>query len=344
AYASLSHCWGTSSHPLTTKATLESRKRGFPVAELAQTFQDAIFVTRALGIRYLWIDSLCICQDDRADWERESAKMASVYSNAHITISAQRASDDSAGFLGERKERTYVSVPYTPEGVEVMAFEIPISHAAYGHRCLEAEEEPLSQRAWVLQERRLSPRNIHFGTREIAFECVGHEFVTEDGFEHDEKIEWFDIETMTPDPGFEDFLYRGPVAWSNLVRTYTNKVLTKKSDRLPAMAGFARRFDELWRDQMSEEKKSNWKPGGEYAAGLWRKNLVEGLAWQCVGGRGTYLDEYRAPSWSWASLEGDMAVSSLGTWTDLVSIEDVSVSIDGQNPYGEVSGGYIQLK
>ena len=79
-YTTLSHCWGKKHIVTTTKATLEQRKLEVPWLLLSRTFQDAITITRELGIRYIWIDSLCIIQDDKEDWERVSAKMAEIYS------------------------------------------------------------------------------------------------------------------------------------------------------------------------------------------------------------------------------------------------------------------------
>jgi len=102
AYITLSHCWGSSKQFTTTKTTLASRKAGIDYELLPKTYQDAIFITRLLGIRYLWIDSLCICQDDNGDWQRESAKMGLVYSNAYLTIAAASAKDSSVGLFTHR--------------------------------------------------------------------------------------------------------------------------------------------------------------------------------------------------------------------------------------------------
>lgn len=71
--------------------------RGIPWELLPTTFRDAIQVTKGLGIRYLWIDSLCIIQDDDVDWKEESSKMASIYQNSFLTICATAAPDDEAG-------------------------------------------------------------------------------------------------------------------------------------------------------------------------------------------------------------------------------------------------------
>jgi hypothetical protein len=86
-WVSLSHCWGGSSPVQTTLGNLDSHMARLP-DPLPQTFADAVTVTKMLGLRYLWIDSLCIIQDSQEDWVHESAHMAKVYENAFVTISA----------------------------------------------------------------------------------------------------------------------------------------------------------------------------------------------------------------------------------------------------------------
>ena len=86
-YIALSHCWGdVSAIFTTTKATFEDRLLEIPWSKLPKSFQDAISITRAIHVEYLWIDSLCIIQDDSEDWKAESVKMAEVYSGAYLTI------------------------------------------------------------------------------------------------------------------------------------------------------------------------------------------------------------------------------------------------------------------
>lgn len=99
AYVALSHCWGQSRHLLLKRDNVESLKADIPWKDLPRTFQDAINVTRALGIRYIWIDSLCIIQDDKMDWEVEAEKMGALYSNASFVIAATASADGDGGLL-----------------------------------------------------------------------------------------------------------------------------------------------------------------------------------------------------------------------------------------------------
>lgn len=111
-YVALSHCWGTSHRIVTKQENLAAHMQGISLSDLPATFQHSVEITRRLGIRYLWIDSLCIIQDDAQDWEREAAKMADVYANAHVAIAVDSSTDDSSGCyttFDERKDIPFVS-------------------------------------------------------------------------------------------------------------------------------------------------------------------------------------------------------------------------------------------
>lgn len=90
-YMTLSHCWGTTRFLRLTDKTFKYLKAGFKAAELPRSFRDAVHITRELGIRYLWIDALCILQDSTKDWHYEAASMK-VYENSYCNIAATAAS------------------------------------------------------------------------------------------------------------------------------------------------------------------------------------------------------------------------------------------------------------
>jgi hypothetical protein len=141
----------------------------FPIADLALTFRDAITVTRELGQRYLWIDSLCIIQDDHRDWETESKKMEAVFQHAYYTIAATSAEDSTKGFLNrpEEKYSQYVMVPESSDGKVYICTSIEDDFDG------DVTKGVLNTRAWVLQERALSRRTIHFTKRQTYWECGG---------------------------------------------------------------------------------------------------------------------------------------------------------------------------
>lgn len=109
-YAALSHCWGSGPRLTTTKSNWAKLAVNISFETLPPLFQDAIVITRQLGLRYIWIDSLCIIQDSLRDWETESSKMGSIYQNSYITIAATNSGDGSARCLAERRKP--VKIPY----------------------------------------------------------------------------------------------------------------------------------------------------------------------------------------------------------------------------------------
>jgi hypothetical protein len=98
-YATLSHCWGSIEFFKLCKENLQDLQECVPETELTNTFCDAIYITRSLGLDYLWIDSLCIIQDDEQDWQRESALMSRVYGGSTINIAAAGSFDGNGGCL-----------------------------------------------------------------------------------------------------------------------------------------------------------------------------------------------------------------------------------------------------
>jgi hypothetical protein len=148
-YIALSHCWGELQLPTTTTANISQRKTSINFKELSKTFQDAVVVTRTMAVRYLWIDSLCICQDDLRDWEREAAKMASVYSNAYLTISATGAKDGTVGCFLHRDAKEYVTITCdNKNGMkgDLFASALQLKKEAKGVCYVDMDNEPLSER------------------------------------------------------------------------------------------------------------------------------------------------------------------------------------------------------
>jgi hypothetical protein len=168
-YVALSHCWGNPSEEereasCTFASNLAQRCEGIPVAQLGKTFQDAIAVTRGLGERYLWIDSLCIIQDDKSDWMHESTRMGTVFSSAYCVIAATAAAGTQSGFLRPPPANRFVALP-TPSGAPLYLCETVDDFRG------DVEQAGLSRRGWVLQERALARRTIHFSSGQTYWEC-----------------------------------------------------------------------------------------------------------------------------------------------------------------------------
>ena len=204
-YTTLSHCWGAGVYCKTTTANLAFRRVSLNPSTLPRTFYEAALITQALGMRYLWIDALCIIQDDTADWEKEAAGMAAVYQGSALTIAASAARDGSLGCFVEPDAQTgrfrdpddpakrdarrpaFLSHPTQSVGSQprpvtpAVALRRPPRHNHMSHRLLISEgisaddatfREPLLLRAWTVQERLLSPRIAHFTATELLWECA----------------------------------------------------------------------------------------------------------------------------------------------------------------------------
>ncbi|TGO20806.1 hypothetical protein BPAE_0264g00080 [Botrytis paeoniae] len=177
-YIALSHCWGGEIPSSTTTATLPQYENELPFQLLPANFRDAITITRELGVQYLWIDSLCIIQDSKHDWEQESQKMGTVYRDALVTIYAMSSKASTGGII---PDPTYqpIEKPTTTlaliddNGMEVTVRVEPADRDIYDedlHRL--AESSPLSSRGWTFQESILSPRHIYYGKKQIYWGCT----------------------------------------------------------------------------------------------------------------------------------------------------------------------------
>jgi hypothetical protein len=168
-YVALSHCWGNLPTEVqkqfcTTQDNIGYRRREFSISGLPKTFRDAVKVTRELRIPYLWIDSVCIIQYNDEDWQRESGRMEAVYASAYCTIAATSAVDSNAGFLGREVKGECILV----QDDSGRRFYICTDMNDFENDVGDAQ---LNKRAWVMQERVLSRRTIHFTANQTYFEC-----------------------------------------------------------------------------------------------------------------------------------------------------------------------------
>ncbi|RDW57014.1 hypothetical protein BP6252_13932 [Coleophoma cylindrospora] len=313
SYATLSYCWGTETLWTTTNETLSSHKTQIPWQKLATTIQDAIRLTRILGLKYIWIDSLCIIQDDASDWAAESAVMGDIYEFSTVTIAATHAAQGSDGCFSERYRRSYGS-PFTPRSItstelvytdaQGVAWPIcsrrQLSHSFTNHSKDEIEKQDLAllTRAWVFQERLLASRTLHLTNSEVVWECkqgmvceCGGLRKDADAFDDINLKARFDIlvQFTTRETGvYPQFVSQ---MWEILVQSYMKKNLTFSSDRMIALSGITKKF----------QAATKWT----YIAGIWQEELPGALLWRFRSDKKFRRPvEYIAPSWSWASLEG----------------------------------------
>ncbi|KAH6638480.1 heterokaryon incompatibility protein-domain-containing protein [Boeremia exigua] len=323
-YAALSHRWGTSRHFTTTARTIDELKSGISTEVLPQTFRDAISVARRLGVNFLWIDALCIVQDDEDDWRRESKIMGDIFMHAKTILAAHCAADDSDGFLMKAlspRSATEFELPDTSELKGIMG--------VYRRTDLEVDvtNSALSKRGWVLQERFLATHTLHFTKHGVLSEA-GSEVFSEDGpleprARHGGRTAFLgpsalpDLRSFLTDfssNGRAGLSYKTPLDWLTLMEMYTNCDLTREEDKLFAIAGVARKIQ--------LRKESVW------CAGLWSDRISHGLLW-FPGQRLNAPVNTRAPSWSWAAWDGSIQYpeilqrSSFEARAHFVSVHDM---------------------
>lgn len=189
-WAALSYCWGGGSDFKLTKKTSHQFYQGVPLASFPATLRDAIIVTRALGLTFLWIDSLCILQDldpaSKSEWQREAAKMSDIYKGAAVTIAATKAKSVNDGFLGPRALHPACKIPWRfpkakdspdhsarSESTDPVDTHVHLRLQGPGLAAGESDSHcRWSRRGWCMQESLVSTRLLSFNERQIVFDCV----------------------------------------------------------------------------------------------------------------------------------------------------------------------------
>ncbi|KAF2497985.1 HET-domain-containing protein [Lophium mytilinum] len=305
-YAALSYCWGPKSDVQsvlkTKKTNIDHYMTNIPLQLLPQTIQDAIKLCQGINIRYLWVDSLCILQDDKDDWSRESGLMRHIYYNSYLTITAAYPDSCKKGFLGKQSlgergwQRRFRAKDEFDEVSDKFCIRLGSTKSA-----TDEDDSPLSKRGWTLQESILPICKIIFNGEEMKWTC-NEETFCECGHligHHEEDfpdLKGAESPIVIGLPGGQSPHLR---AWIQVVREYSNRKLTEPMDKLSAVSGLAQFFQEA---NTPEQEKSD-----TYLAGLWRDNLQFWLTWR-VDSLREYTHSrplpYRAPTWSWASVDG----------------------------------------
>jgi Heterokaryon incompatibility protein (HET) len=343
-WLALSHRWprGPGQIVRLLAENIQIFKAGIPLASLPATFQDAIKLTRFLGLRYLWIDSMCIIQDSVSDWESESAKMPSIYQFAYVTLAAAATEDSQGGLFVERAWAQRSMAFSLPLEKGPITIDLPLSHG------LENEEiNYLDKRAWCFQESRLSHRLLTFDRLQMSYTCLKHGLqesrVVPEAAACEERNSFLPrlySASATSSPSqrkTKEFIS----TWYQAVTDYTSRSLTFPQDKLVAIAGMARIVGSFL--------------NCSYHAGLWEDDLPQALLWSPYEEetfphpphKASLTAEYRAPSWSWASVESQISTflcrQTFGrkAYADILSI---STTLQGPDPYGQVKSGHLTIK
>lgn len=370
-YATVSHRWGPDLSCKLTSQTQDEYQRRIPQSDLPPHFRDAILLASALYLEFLWIDSLCIVQagDGGKDWLEQAPEMANIYRGAELTISFD-CTEAWRGFprISPRQMRP-CAIPSLKSKRAVGP--LPTIQQAIDLGDLEA-------RAWTMQERLLSRRVVHCTGWGMVWECAEENTGLEDnkherslfsnGRQHGlmlhaepqayKPIVWGDYSTY---PSLRPVTQPFFNVWYKLVEKYSYRVLTVPSDRLIAVAGLARQFSSCSTVPIT------------YLAGIWAEDFVHGLSWRATDSLSNLPDhlltqasqmrkslgmvsfgllQYRAPSWSWASVDCSIDYASLyDCYKDPAPKLDyaptlLSYNFDNSNddPFGILASASITMK
>jgi hypothetical protein len=380
-YVALSHCWGLSQHLISKRSTIADWKQKIPFFKLPKTFREAIAITRALGIQYIWIDSLCIVQDDPHDWEVEAEKMGAIYHNARLVIAATASKDGDGGMLFSRTGHATISGRDQNDNSFQIFVRRRCDHAAFswGRNTSSsygvgqsdpvfASTFPLLTRAWCFQERILGTRVLHFTNDEMVFECstsINCECGAMDGFSDASIGPLRQYVASRPQDRVESTsTSTSPIILRSAAQAFPIEPFTL-SYALEESTEFSPVFMD-WRSLVSEYSKkgitrsSDWLPAlaglasrwstddtGRYLAGLWSKDLFRGLLWKAVSPDPEEHTGYIAPSWSWArprrAITWLPASQSLPKYQVEFDAQKSAVVLKGQNRFGEVLSGWLYL-
>ncbi|KAH7161745.1 heterokaryon incompatibility protein-domain-containing protein [Dactylonectria macrodidyma] len=301
-YVCLSHCWGTAQIITTTSDNIEKHRAKIQWSDLSKTFQDAITFSDKMGIDNIWIDSLCIIQNSREDWESEALKMASYYINGQFSIAATSSTNGAGGLYHTvlPKDETMQIEGLDPKsntryrvGVRKS---IPHHHDVLEDKSRTKERFPLLTRGWVYQERILSRRFIHFGPREVHWECHEEVFCQCGGIQAALELNPSGKATANQALAISRSGLKTDemvLLWSRQIESLTKLDFTYISDHLAALAGIA--------TLMVQSGQS-----GRYLAGLWQEGLLFWLCWSSTKGGARTKSLSGIPTWSWASVEGQI--------------------------------------
>ncbi|KAI1207224.1 HET-domain-containing protein [Annulohypoxylon truncatum] len=346
-YVALSYCWGGSQPLRTLKNNMSSHRVRMPFENLPATFKDAIKVVRSLGLRYIWIDSLCIVQDDQEDWVREAEQMERVYNNAELVLAAAVASSANDGFLRDRPRAKGGRInlrlndtnaasqsdqePDLEDKSDIRAEPDLIQcdyRVIFQDTHTGASKLPLDERAWAYQERLLARRYLIFGRDEIRWECLEDSYC---------ECGWVftDTSRIRQKMNLENMFlsaskcHTQTEGWCDNIEDYRNRILSASKYHAQTavwcdiVEDYSKRELTVRSDKLvalsAIASRFQSKYGGTYLAGIWKEHLIHGLLWHLQNSypsgpespnSANSPEDFYIPSWSWASINvGDYYVS-----------------------------------
>jgi hypothetical protein len=282
-YLTLSHRWGDYDAVKTKLSNLRDRSTSMPMNTLPKVFHDAVVTTRKLGVRFLWIDTLCIVQDDPLDWQLQASNMANIFRNSLMTIAAAADNCYEHGVFRERTShrKRPCALDLRLSHRQKALFQKPGQLFAFGdrHEAVDAERPigVLDTRAWILQEQLLSPRVLYFTADELFWDCVsinasesyptGIPDLVYNSQGHGRSYRHFK-EAVTSNKLNITSLSQVEIhkTWRQIVHAYSNRDISVETDRMIATAGIVSLMEKMLNDRC--------------IFGIWAKHLNSEQMWQ----------------------------------------------------------------
>ena len=338
-FVSLSYCWGMDQPVKLLKNTLATFKQGLENNALPKTLQDAIWVTTMLGLNYIWIDCLCIVQDDSTDKQKEVSRMSIYYSVNTITICAASASTCMVGFLKGQDEQRFEAGPFkfdlTGENDSILLYE----------EAKVTELEPTARRAWTLQESLLSRRLLIFTSKHLYWCChTSNADCNQPYAEHVNRVLGYPA-SLVPNIFPLEVLETMPilVQWRTIICDYMKRGLGFGEDKLLAISAMALVMHPSFQKQRQGR--------AHYMGGIWInqdhfESTAKELEWMVDSSSSKRIAPYTAPSWSWACMEGSLAhVTRIHEQAYRSRLLDHHIELSVPSaPYGAVKSGYLIIR
>ncbi|KAJ5611877.1 HET-domain-containing protein [Penicillium herquei] len=324
----LSHRWPphAGQYPMLKSSTLTQFQRGINTQRLPRIFQEAMELACDLRIQYIWIDSLCIRQDedDLSDWEKEALTMHKVYAHGFLNVSATFSSDGTGSLFYRSRSWAASRPPQIKLNVNGELQEVYLVDCDIWNK--DITDAPLQKRAWVFQERFLARRVLHFGPSQVGWECYetealellpngipsplmagSHSKSQMSRSVRESSCSNIPISRSDPDSAVATTMTLSSanevslLEWRRrLIEDYSKCQMTYAKDKLIAFFGVGN--SEILTQRTSDQ----------YTSGMWRSSLIYDLAWQRIYNEtpmpaALHNPEFHAPSWSWASFDGEVA-------------------------------------
>lgn len=335
-YATLSHRWGTPEPPKLSSNGDDPRKmsyntmiKGVFTSDLPRLFRQALQIIHHCKLEYLWIDSLCINQDNdnegrKREWEQEAVKIGDIYTGGVFNIAAINSKNSDGTLFPEEKDffapivRDYFDPHGHHEKDSRLVRIFPYIDAEFEKEVLSSE---LFSRGWVYQEVILAPANLFCTGQQMWWLCHTGRYC-----QNQSIIER--MEVPVPISGCEDPLHSGRNAianlsgapgslrlWGELLQLYTKTSVTFEDDRLVAIAGLAKVFQSVFPECVEHDC---------YNSGFWSTNIVFQLSWHTTSSNvapNRYTADLLIPSWSPVSCKSKITYTLMNDYTSQLPIQ-----------------------